>query len=210
MISFDHAARDLSREALAEFFSKEIQSIAGPDVSAALCDEIARAVAAYCAERHGEATIPDEYLALLLSRALAAAGQSEAGGAVIAERILRSGLGASGRLAAELPCSGAVLAALSAGIVRVGRDANGALVWTLNCEKLGVPGPACIEMLFFASLRALVEELGVTWDTTSGHGTLRLRGAGVVPGVEPFVRAVLVRVQAERMWLAAPDVAVDV
>jgi hypothetical protein len=210
MISADQPGLDKSREALATFFSNELASLAGEDLNAALREEIARAVAAYCAERHAEGAVPDEYLALLLTRALVAAGQGEVGGTIITERILKSGLDASGRVAAELPCSGAVLAALSAGIVRVRRTTNGEPDWTIRCDRLGLGQPGTIEILFYASLRALVEELGVTWDESSGAGVLRLRGVEAAPGVAAFVRDVLARVQAERGWQALPGVVVTV
>jgi hypothetical protein len=210
-----HAAVEtLSRHLQSEILSACGDTVITPERAA----EIARGVAAYCAEIGG-AALPSDYLAALVSRALAGAGE-ESAARHFAETSLPGGrneelLGTMRKLRGLPP---AVWQVFTSGLIRPSRWlANGGVTWVLDLSRLRAGAEDRMELSFLQGLRALLHAVAPIWDEDGGEGVLglravpRLRRAGrrrrqASPDVQGFCQDVMRRLRSRRGWTAIPRV----
>ncbi|MBR6021779.1 MAG: hypothetical protein IK066_05105 [Kiritimatiellae bacterium] len=177
------------------------------------------------------ATLPEEYVDLLLYRGLRAAGRNEEAQRWAAARLPkghgppvfdpRVWPGAVPLAAWELFSSGAVRPLrLDAG--------EGKVSWVLDFRRLAAGDEGWMELTLLPGLGRLLEALAPAWEKSEGRGTIGLRGLAAAgfgsaggrkrrggqngngrldaKAVRRHCEAVLARLAASRGWKTAPDV----
>ena len=200
------------------------------NLDSTLAEAVSSAVTTFLADQRLSPPLPDDYLHLLIYRAL---------------RTLHQDAAARAWAAAHLPGSGQppvfdpevwpgpvpllVWQLFTSRLVRPARTltAEGRILWTLDFRRLRREEAGWLEITLLPGLRALLEQLAPAWDETSGAGLLGLRGlyaAGFAPtprrkrkthsafapldaaALRAFCLHVLARLQTVRGWRRSPDV----
>jgi len=233
------AADEHAEQALAAYIAGEIEP-AG-DAATAYRRELAEAIAAFIRRAHpafAEAPadgarrrnggLPEEYLLLLIGRALWSVGEEQT-----ARRLLES----QGR-ALNLPATfvEAVWAPdismlhwhilLSTQAVRTS-PLMGPLdgtFWVLDLERMVLPASTSLELLALNVVRSVIDRVAVLWDHCQGHGLLGLRHANTLAAgmlgcprhsaksmalaadIREQVRLRLQALKTTRGWAATPQV----
>jgi hypothetical protein len=199
----------------------------------AAAEAVSAAVIAYLADQRLAPPLPDDYLHLLIYRALRTLNQNDAARAWAAAHLPG---------ARDLPVFDPnvwpgpvpllVWQLFASRLVRPARTltAEGKILWTLDFRRLRQEEAGWMEITLLPGLRALIEQLAPAWDDTAGAGLLGLRGlyaAGFAPtprrrnkakashsryapldapAIRAFCLRVLAHLQAPRRWTRTPDV----
>ena len=204
----------------------------GTDPDPAIAEAVAAAVVAYLADQRLAPPLPDDYLHLLIYRALRSLNQNEAARAWAAEHLHTHGdLPVFAPALWPGPVPLLVWQRFASRLVRPARTvtAEGRILWTLDFRRLRQEEAGWMEITLLPGLRALLEQLAPAWDETSGVGLLGLRGlyaVGFAPtprrrrrprrptayvpldaaAIRSFCLRVLDQLQAARNWQQTPDV----
>ena len=198
----------------------------------AAAEAVSSAVTAYLADQHLAPPLPDDYLHLLIYRALRTLNQNPAARAWAAAHLPDAG--ETPVFDPELwpgPVPLLVWQLFASRLVRPARTvtAEGNILWTLDFRRLRQEQAGWMEITLLPGLRALLDQLAPAWDETSGAGLLGLRGlyaAGFAPtprrrkkaraqsryapldaaAIRSYCLQVLAKLQAARGWRRAPDV----
>jgi len=207
MIWSEKATDADSREAFCRHLVSEIAAAYG-DAAPAHIDEVAKAVAAYCARHRGEFSASSEYVAFLVSRALSAVGEHHAARAFSGERPSPA-VETAARFRDVPPALWNVFASR---LIRPSRWLvdGGKVIWVLDLSRFRVDADFGLELAFHQAIRSILQAVSEIWDQTSGSGILGLRGTvkcGRSPAeVQTLCRELLKRIGEERKWQSAPRV----
>lgn len=183
---------------------------------------VAASVALYCREFHPHG-LQRADLVLLIARAFCAVSDRAA-----AERVLGSMQPHCRHVSrwldilSELHHFPALLPYFSLGVIRPADWAGAQLdrMWTLDFGRLSLSAAERHEMMLYRSIRAIVENMFVFWDATSGEGVLGLKGLSslnVEEGVRKkqtltaaddlleYIADLFVQQQAARGWSSEPS-----
>ena len=210
-----------THEALSSHLESEILSACGEAaITPERAAEVARGIEAYCAEVAEDATLPSDYLAALVSRALVGAGEE-----IAARPFARNRL--SGPQRGELldvvmrlrSLPPAVWHIFTSGLIRPSRWlANGdGVTWVLDLSRLRQGENENLELPFLQGVRALLHAVAPIWDADGGGGALGLRSLPRVRrscrrrrdesvDIRGFCQAVMRRLKCRRGWAAIPQV----
>ena len=219
---------DDARAALGVHLEGLLRGVA-PEPAAA--EAVAAAVVQYLADQRLSPPLPDDYLHLLIYRALRSLGQAAAARTWAAAHLPGADLPVFDPAVWPGPVPLIVWQLFTSGLVRPTRTitAAGRILWTLDFRRLRREQAGWLEITLLPGLRALLEQLAPAWDETSGAGILGLRGlyaAGFAPtprrrkkpnphspfapldapAIHAFCLRVLARLQSLRGWRRAPDV----
>ena len=198
---------------------------------AAVAEAVSAAVTAYLADQRLAPPLPDDYLHLLIYRALRTLNQNEAARAWAAAHLPGVDLPVFDPAVWPGPVPLLVWQLFASRLVRPARTltAEGSILWTLDFRRLRQEQAGWLEITLLPGLRALLEQLAPAWDESSGAGLLGLRGlyaAGFAPtprrrkkqkshsafapldasALRTFCLRVLAHLQAARGWARTPDV----
>jgi len=206
--------------------------IRGSSLDAAVAEAVSAAVVQFLADQRLAPPLPDDYLHLLIYRALRTLRQSDA-----ARRWAAAHLPDQVDLPVfdpdvwPGPVPLIVWQLFASRLVRPARTltAEGRILWTLDFRRLRKEQAGWLEITLLPGLRALLEQLAPAWDDFSGAGLLGLRGlyaAGFAPtprrrrkrkthsltapldaaAIRAFCLRVLAHLQAARAWKQTPAV----
>lgn len=202
-------------------------------VPAAAAEGVATAVIQYLADQHLAPPWPDDYLHMLVYRALITLGEQEAAWNWICAHLpaFRNRPKVFDPIIWPGPVPLIVWQLFASGLVSPSRTvtAAGKFLWALDFRRLRQEQAGWLEITLFPGLRALLEQLAPAWDETSGAGLLGLRGlyaAGFAPtprrrskkrsrsayapldapAIRGFCLRVLAHLQTARGWKHTPDV----
>ena len=211
-------------------------------LAALLCDArldttaaeaVAAAVTAYFDDQQLTLPLPDDYLHLLIYRALRTLNQNDT--ARLWAQTHHLGNGDVPIFDPEIwpgPVPLIVWQLFASRLVRPARTitAEGRILWALDFRRLRQEQAGWLEITLLPGLRALLEQLAPAWDESSGAGLLGLRGlyaAGFAPtprrrrkkaktysayapldaaAIRSFCLRVLANLQQPRGWATTPDV----
>lgn len=221
MISFATTESERLREELALEIAREIAAIDradGREPDAALCADIAIAVAETLAVDSGSVRVRESDLAYLIAKSLWSVGEDDR-----ARRCLD--LCHPGHpMATDAVCSpdSSLLvwrACFSQGLLREATDVTaGGAAWVLDCAKLAESLGAGLELTLANALNAILRRISFIWDRTRGRGLLGLRRFDAFsPGsgrrraefrreILALCRARLEDLREARHWEASPGV----
>ena len=196
-----------------------------------LAEAVAAAVVTYLADQGLAPPLPDDYLHLLIYRALRSLNQNDSARAWAAEQLHANGdLPVFDPAVWPGPVPLLVWQLFASRLVRPARTitAEGRILWTLDFRRLRQEQAGWMEITLLPGLRALLEQLAPAWDESSGAGLLGLRGlyaVGFAPtprrrrprrptayvpldaaAIRSFCLRVLAQLQAARNWQQTPDV----
>ena len=197
----------------------------------AAAEAVPAAVTAYLADQRLSPPLPDDYLHLMIYRALRTLNQPDAARAWAAAHLPDAGDPPVFDPAVwPGPVPLLVWQLFASRLVRPARTlaADGTILWTLDFRRIRQEQAGWLEITLLPGLRALLEQLAPAWDDSSGAGLLGLRGlyaAGFAPTPRrrkarapsalapldaPAIRAFCLRVfanlQTARAWKRSPDV----
>lgn len=197
----------------------------------AAAEAVSAAVTTYLADQHLAPPLPDDYLHLLIYRALRTLNQNDAARAWAAAHLPGIDLPVFDPDIWPGPVPLLVWQLFASRLVRPARTltAEGNTLWTLDFRRLRLEEAGWLEITLLPGLRALLEQLAPAWDDTSGAGLLGLRGlyaAGFAPtprrrkkaktrsryapldapAIRAFCLRVLAHLQTARRWTRTPDV----
>ncbi len=203
----------------------------GTDLDPAVAEAVATAVVHYLATQRLSPPLPDDYLHLLIYRALRFLHQDAAARAWAAAHLPGADLPVFDPEVWPGPVPLLVWQLFASRLVRPARTltAEGRILWTLDFRRLRQEQAGWLEITLLPGLRALLEQLAPAWDESSGAGLLGLRGlyaAGFAPtprhrrktrshsryapldapALRAFCLRVLAHLQSTRGWRHAPDV----
>ena len=204
----------------------------GTDLDPAAAEAVSAAVVAYLADQRLAPPLPDDYLHLLIYRALRTLHQDSAARAWAAAHLPGVDLPVFDPDVWPGPVPLLVWQLFASRLVRPARTvtAAGKILWTLDFRRLRKEQAGWLEITLLPGLRALLEQLAPAWDEFSGAGLLGLRGlyaAGFAPtpgrrrkkskshsayapldapALRAFCLRVLAHLQAARGWTRTPDV----
>lgn len=198
----------------------------------AAAEAVSAAVITYLADQRLAPPLPDDYLHLLIYRALRTLNQNDAAHAWATAHLPD---------APDLPVFDPdiwpgpvpllVWQLFASRLVRPARTftAEGNILWTLDFRRIRQEQAGWLEITLLPGLRALLEQLAPAWDDTAGRGLLGLRGlyaVGFAPtprrrkttrprsryapldaaAIRTFCLRVFVNLQPVRGWRHTPDV----
>ena len=195
-------------------------------------EAVTTAVVQFLADQHLAPPLPDDYLHMMIYRALRALHQDDAARAWAATHLPGSDdLPVFDPDVWPGPVPLLVWQLFASRLVRPARTltAEGSILWTLDFRRLRQEQAGWLEITLLPGLRALLEQLAPAWDESSGAGLLGLRGlyaAGFAPtprrrkkqkshsafapldasALRTFCLRVLAHLQAARGWARTPDV----
>ena len=202
----------------------------GPDLDLAVAEAVAAAAVAYLADQRLAPPLPDDYLHLLIYRALRSLNQPDAARRWAAAHLPGVDVPVFDPDVWPGPVPLLVWQLFASRLVRPARTvtAEGRILWTLDFRRLRKEQAGWLEITLLPGLRALLEQLAPAWDDSSGAGLLGLRGlyaAGFAPtprrrkpkarsayapldapAIRAFCLRVLAHFQHARGWHHAPDV----
>jgi hypothetical protein len=210
MIWFEPDDYGGSREALCRHLAAEIAAAYG-DFSPEHTGEIAQAVAAYCVQWQDESTLSSDYIAMLVSRALRAAGEEKAA------RHFSDGRNLSETKSVfhfrDVPP--ALWSVFASRLIRPSRWLvdHGRVIWTLDLSRFRLDADLGLELAFHQAIRAILYAVAEIWDESSGAGILGLSGIArrtskkkSAIDVQILCRDLLERIKTERGWTFMPRV----
>ena len=199
-----------SREALWRHLVSEIAAAYG-DSAPEHTGEIAQAVAAYCARWQDESMLSSEYIAMLISRALRAAGEEKAA--------QYFGDGRSSPVTESMSqfrdVPPALWSVFASRLIRPSRwlVSQGRVIWTLDLSRFRLDADLNLELAFHQAIRAILYAVAEIWDESAGAGILGLSGIKRQTSkntsaidVKTLCRDLLERIKTERGWIALPQV----
>ena len=198
----------------------------------AIAEAVSAAVVAYLADQRLAPPLPDDYLHLLIYRALRSLNQRDAAGRWAAAHLPGIDVPVFDPDGWPGPVPLLVWQLFASRLVRPARTitAEGRILWTLDFRRLRKEQAGWLEITLLPGLRALLEQLAPAWDDSAGAGLLGLRGlyaAGFAPtpgrrrkkskshsayapldapALRAFCLRVLAHLQAARGWRQIPDV----
>ncbi|MGD9613073.1 MAG: hypothetical protein AB7V22_09260 [Kiritimatiellia bacterium] len=202
----------------------------GADLDAAVAEAVSAAAVAYLADQRLSPPLPDDYLHLLIYRALRSLNQPDAARAWAKTHLPGIDVPVFDPDVWPGPVPLLVWQLFASRLVRPARTvtAEGRILWTLDFRRLRKEQAGWLEITLLPGLRALLEQLAPAWDDSSGAGLLGLRGlyaAGFAPtprrrkpkarsayapldapALRAFCLRVLAHLQAARGWRQIPDV----
>ena len=204
----------------------------GAPLDPAAAEAVTAAVIQYLADQHLAPPLPDDYLHLLIYRALRTLNQNDAARAWAAVHLPEpTGLPVFDPDIWPGPVPLLVWQLFASRLVRPARTltAEGKILWTLDFRRLRQEQAGWLEITLLPGLRALLEQLAPAWDDSSGTGLLGLRGlyaVGFAPtplrrkkakshsryapldaaAIRSFCLRVLATFQAARAWQRLPEV----
>lgn len=196
-----------SREALSRHLVTEIAAAYG-DSAPEHTGEIAQAVATYCAQWQEESSLSSEYLAMLVSRALRAAGEEEAARYFSGGRSL-SAMEIMFRFQNVSP---ALWSLFASRLIRPSRWLvdNGRVIWVLDLSRFRFDADLGLELAFHQAIHAILHAIAEIWDQTAGVGILGLRSVRScghsLHEVQSLCSDLLERIKIQRGWVSMPQV----
>jgi len=221
--------RETLRAHLEELLKKTTQSV---PLEPAAAEAVTAAVSQYLADQRLSPPLPDDYLHMMIYRALRTLHQDEA-----ATQWANDHLPSQEPLPVfdpEIwpgPVPLLVWQLFASRLVRPARTitVEGKILWTLDFRRLRREQAGWLEITLLPGLRALLEQLSPAWDDTSGSGLLGLRGlytAGFAPtprrrrktkshshyapldasAIRTFCLRVFANLQTARHWKHSPEV----
>ena len=201
----------------------------GTDPDPAIAEAVAAAVVAYLADQRLAPPLPDDYLHLLIYRALRSLNQRDAARRWAAAHLPGVDVPVFDPDVWPGPVPLLVWQLFASRLVRPARTltAQGQILWTLDFRRLRQEQAGWLEITLLPGLRALLEQLAPAWDDSSGAGLLGLRGlyaAGFAPtprkkpkprspfapldapALRAFCLRVLSHLQSARGWSRTPEV----
>ena len=202
----------------------------GTDLDPAVAEAVSAAAVAYLADQRLAPPLPDDYLHLLIYRALRFLNQRDAAGRWAAAHLPGLDVPVFDPDVWPGPVPLLVWQLFASRLVRPARTitAEGRILWTLDFRRLRKEQAGWLEITLLPGLRALLEQLAPAWDDSSGAGLLGLRGlyaAGFAPtprrrktkahsayapldapALRAFCLRVLAHFQHARGWTRTPDV----
>ncbi len=198
-------------------------------LDATVAEAVSTAVVHFLADQHLSPPLPDDYLHLLIYRALCFLGQPAAARAWAAAHLPGADLPVFDPAVWPGPVPLLVWQLFASRLVRPARTltAEGKILWTLDFRRLRQEQAGWLEITLLPGLRALLEQLAPAWDDSSGAGLLGLRGlyaAGFAPtprkkpkprspfapldapALRAFCLRVLSHLQSARGWARTPEV----
>lgn len=196
----------------------------------AIAEAVSAAVVAYLADQRLAPPLPDDYLHLLIYRALRSLNQRDAADRWAAAHLPGIDVPVFDPDVWPGPVPLLVWQLFASRLVRPARTvtAEGRILWTLDFRRLRKEQAGWLEITLLPGLRALLEQLAPAWDDSAGAGLLGLRGlyaAGFAPtprrrkpkahsayapldapALRAFCLRVLAHLQAARGWRQIPDV----
>ena len=195
-------------------------------------EAVTTAVVQFLADQHLAPPLPDDYLHMMIYRALRALHQDEAARTWAATHLPgNDDLPVFDPTIWPGPVPLLVWQLFASRLVRPARTrtAEGRILWTLDFRRIRQEQAGWLEITLLPGLRALLEQLAPAWDDTSGAGLLGLRGlyaAGFAPtprrprkaksptdyapldaaAIRAFCLRVLTHLQTARHWRSTPDV----
>ena len=219
------------REALRVHLEALLGDVAhGAPLDPAAAEAVSAAVVAYLADQRLAPPLPDDYVHLMIYRALRTLHQDSAARAWAAAHLPGIDLPVFDPDVWPGPVPLLVWQLFASRLVRPARTvtAEGRILWTLDFRRLRKEQAGWLEITLLPGLRALLEQLAPAWDDSSGAGLLGLRGlyaAGFAPtprrrkpkahsdfapldapALRAFCLRVLAHLQAARGWRQIPDV----
>ena len=193
------AADEHTEQALAAYIADEIEPAgdAGQATATAYRRELAEAIAAFIRRAHPafaasslegaisrDGGLPEEYLLLLIGRALWSVGEEQAARRLLTTRGHALNLPATFVEAVWAPDISMLHwhILLSTRAVRTSAlmgPLNGTL-WVLDLERMVLPAPTSLELLALNVVRSVVDRVAALWDHCQGRGLLGLRHANTV------------------------------
>ena len=158
----------------------------GTDLDPAIAEAVAAAVVAYLADQRLAPPLPDDYLHLLIYRALRSLNQPDAARRWAAAHLPGIDVPVFDPAVWPGPVPLLVWQLFASRLVRPARTvtAEGRILWTLDFRRLRKEQAGWLEITLLPGLRALLEQLAPAWDESAGAGLLGLRGlyaAGFAP-----------------------------
>ena len=202
----------------------------GATLDPAAAEAVSAAVVVYLADQRLAPPLPDDYLHLMIYRALRSLNQNDAAHQWAAAHLPGVDLPVFDPDVWPGPVPLLVWQLFASRLVRPARTvtAEGRILWTLDFRRLRKEQAGWLEITLLPGLRALLEQLAPAWDDSSGAGLLGLRGlyaAGFAPtprrrktkahsayapldapAIRAFCLRVLAHLQHARGWTHAPDV----
>ena len=202
----------------------------GTDLDPAIAEAVAAAAVAYLADQRLSPPLPDDYLHLLIYRALRSLNQPDAARRWAAAHLPGIDVPVFDPAVWPGPVPLLVWQLFASRLVRPARTvtAEGRILWTLDFRRLRKEQAGWLEITLLPGLRALLEQLAPAWDESAGAGLLGLRGlyaAGFAPtphrrkpkahsayapldapALRAFCLRVLAHLQHARGWTRTPDV----
>lgn len=198
----------------------------------AAAEAVSSAVITYLADQHLAPPLPDDYLHLLIYRALRTLHQNQAAARWVEEHLPgQEPLPVFDPDVWPGPVPLLVWQLFASRLVRPARTitAEGKILWTLDFRRIRQEQAGWLEITLLPGLRALLEQLAPAWDDTAGRGLLGLRGlyaVGFAPSprrrkkarprsryapldaaaIRSFCIRVFANLQVIRGWCATPDV----
>ncbi len=198
----------------------------------AAAEAVTSAVAQYLADQHLCTPLPDDYLHMMIFRALRSLHQEDAAAQWAIDHLATHGpLPVFDPEIWPGPVPLLVWQLFASRLVRPARTitAEGNILWTLDFRRLRQEEAGWMEITLLPGLRALLEQLAPAWDDTSGRGLLGLRGLYAVgfaptprrrrrakshsryapldaPAIRTFCLRVFANLQTARAWHHTPDV----
>ncbi|NLG34488.1 MAG: hypothetical protein GX548_03955 [Lentisphaerae bacterium] len=203
----------------------------GADLDPAAAEAVSAAVVQFLADQQLAPPLPDDYLHLLIYRALRSLNQNLAAQAWASAHLPGIDVPVFDPDVWPGPVPLIVWQLFASGLVRPARTvtAEGRILWTLDFRRLRKEQAGWLEITLLPGLRALLEQLAPAWDDSSGTGLLGLRGlyaAGFAPtprrrkkarlhsryapldasALRAFCLRVLAHLQNARGWHEIPEV----
>ena len=203
----------------------------GTDLDPAVAEAVAAAAVAYLADQRLAPPLPDDYLHLLIYRALRSLNQPDAARRWAAAHLPGVDVPVFDPDVWPGPVPLLVWQLFASRLVRPARTvtAEGRILWTLDFRRLRKEQAGWLEITLLPGLRALLEQRAPAWDDSSGAGLLGLRGlyaAGFAPtprrrqkskshsltapldadAIRAFCLRVLAHLQTARAWQQTPEV----
>ena len=201
-------------------------------LDAALAEAVSTAVSAYLADQRLAPPLPDDYLHLIIYRALRTLNQNDAARRWAAAHLPGIDVPVFDPDVWPGPVPLLVWQLFASRLVRPARTltAEGKILWTLDFRRLRREQAGWLEITLLPGLRALLEQLASAWDDSAGAGLLGLRGlyaagfaptprrrrrkskahAAYAPLDAPAIRTYCLRVldhlRTARGWTRTPDV----
>ncbi len=223
---------DETRETLRAHLESLLRDTAhGTPLDPAAAEAVSSAIAHYLADQRLSPPLPDDYLHLLIYRALRTLNQNDAARAWAAAHLPGIDVPVFDPDVWPGPVPLLVWQLFASRLVRPARTvtAEGRILWTLDFRRLRKEQAGWLEITLLPGLRALLEQLAPAWDDSSGAGLLGLRGlyaAGFAPtprrrrkiqshsayapldasAIRTFCLRVLAHLQAARGWKHSPEV----
>jgi hypothetical protein len=207
MIWSEQAAIGDSREALCRHLATEIAAACGDFVPEHV-HEVAQAVAAYCAQQNNEFILSSEYVTMLVSRALRAVGEEQAGRTFVGDWHFPA-LETTIQFQDVPPALWSVFASR---LIHPSRWLvnNGKVIWVFDLSRFRFDTDLCLDLAFHHAVRAILYAVAEIWDGTSGDGILGVHGTAKcgrsASDVQTLCRDLLERISANRGWASVPRV----